>query len=86
MVWTCGETGEYLMVRKVLVTEVSGMRVRGRPMSILWMNCVKAALSSKRMTAEAVDTARKIGRSEEPMFTCRWLCFSPPLLLGHCVP
>ena len=44
---------EYRMARKVLMAEVSGGRVRGRP-RLCWMDCVKVALGNRGMTAEAV--------------------------------
>ena len=44
------------MARKVLIAEVSGRRVRGRP-RLSCMNGVKVALSNRGMTVEA---ARKI--------------------------
>ena len=46
---------EYRMVRRVLMAEVSGGRVRGRP-RLAWMDGVKAALCNIGMT---VDAARQ---------------------------
>ena len=43
---------EYLMARRVLMAEVSGRRVRGRP-RLGWMDGVKAALGNRGMTVEA---------------------------------
>ena len=40
---------EYLMARRVLVAEVSGGRVRGRP-RLDWMDGVKVALGNRGMT------------------------------------
>ena len=51
---------EYRMARRVLMAEVSGLRVRGRP-RLGWVDCVKVALGNRGMTVEA---ARKIGKSE----------------------
>ena len=48
--------------RIVLMAEVSGARVRGRP-RLGWMDGVKVALCNRGMTMEA---ARKIGKSGEP--------------------
>ena len=42
---------EYRMARKLLMVEVSGGRVRGRPM-FGWMNGVKLAMGKTEMTAE----------------------------------
>ena len=43
---------EYRMARKVLMAEVSGGRVRGRP-RLSCMNGVMVAMGNRRMTAEA---------------------------------
>ena len=43
---------EYRMVRRVLMAEVSGGRVRGRP-RLGWMDGVKVALGNRGMTVEA---------------------------------
>ena len=43
---------EYHMARRVLMTEVSGGRVRGRP-RLGWMDGVKVALGNRGMTVEA---------------------------------
>ena len=43
---------EYRMARIVLISEVSGKRVRGRP-RLGWTDCVKVALGNKGMTVEA---------------------------------
>ena len=53
---------EYRIARKVLMAEVSGRRVRGRP-RLAWMDGVNVAWSNRGMTVEA---ARKIGKSGEP--------------------
>ena len=42
---------EYHMVRRVLMAEVSGGRVRGRP-RLGWMDGVKVALGNRGMTVE----------------------------------
>ena len=44
---------EYRMDRRVLMAEVSGGRVRGRP-RLCWKDGVKVALGYRRMTVEAV--------------------------------
>ena len=44
---------EYRMVRRVLMAEVSGGRVRGRP-RLGWMDGVNVALGNRGMTVEAV--------------------------------
>ena len=56
---------EYRMARWVLMAEVSGGRIRGRP-RLGWMDGVKVALSNRRMTVEASHQCvkdRKEGRA-----------------------
>ena len=43
---------DYRMARRVLMAEVSGGRVRGRP-RLGWMDGVKMALGNRGMTVEA---------------------------------
>ena len=43
---------DYCMARRVLMAEVSGGRVRGRP-RLGWMDGVKVALGNRGMTVEA---------------------------------
>ena len=49
---------EYRMARKVLMAEVSGGRVQGRP-KLGWMNGVKVALGNREMTVEAAPQCTK---------------------------
>ena len=49
---------EYRMVRRVLMAEVSGGRVRGRP-RLGWMDGVKVALGNRGMMVEAVQQCTK---------------------------
>ena len=49
---------EYRMARRVLMAEVSGGRVRGRP-RLGWMDDVKVALSNRGMTVEAARQCAK---------------------------
>ena len=49
---------EYRMARKVLMAEVSGGRVRGRPW-LGWMDGVKLALGNRGMTLEAARECAK---------------------------
>ena len=66
---------EYRMARRVLMAEISGGRVRGRP-RLGWMDGVKVALGNRGMTVEAViplllrDNAIKTGKSGEPWYIC----------------
>ena len=57
---------EYRMARFVLMAEVSGGRVRGRP-RLGWMDGVNVTLGIRGMT---VENARKIGKSGEPWYIC----------------
>ena len=50
--------GDYCMARRVLMAEVSGGRVRGRP-RLGWMNGVKVALGNRGMTVEAARQCAK---------------------------
>ena len=61
---------EYRMARRVLKTDVSGGRVRGRP-RLGWMDGLKMALGSRGIMVEAADNPRKIRRSGEPWCICR---------------
>ena len=49
---------EWRMARRMLKTEVSGGRVRGRP-SLGWMDGVKVALGNRGMTVEAACQCAK---------------------------
>ena len=49
---------EYCMARRVLMAEVSGGRVRGRP-RLGWMDGVKVALPNRAMTVEAERQSAK---------------------------
>ena len=49
---------EYRMARRVLMAEVSGRRVRGRP-RLGWIDGVKVALGNRGMTVEAARQCAK---------------------------
>ena len=49
---------DYRMARRVLITEVSGGRVRARP-RLGWMDGVKMALGNRGMTVEAERQCEK---------------------------
>ena len=49
---------EYRLARRVLMAEVSGVRVRGRQ-RLGWMDCVKVALGNRGMTVEAARQCAK---------------------------
>ena len=52
---------EYRMARRVLISEVSGWRVRGRP-RLGWMDGMKVALGNRGMT---VETARQCAKDRK---------------------
>ena len=58
MVWASGRMDEYRMARRVMMTEVSEERVRGRP-RLGWMDGVKVALYNRGMTVGAVRQCAK---------------------------
>ena len=49
---------EYCMARRVLMAEVSGGRIRGRP-RLGWMDGMKVALGNRGMTVEAARQCAK---------------------------
>ena len=49
---------EHRIARRVMMAEVSGRRVRGRPM-LGWMDGVKVALGNRGMTVEAARQCAK---------------------------
>ena len=49
---------DYRMARRVLIAEVSGGRVRGRP-RLGWMDGMKVALGNRGMTVEAARQCAK---------------------------
>ena len=53
---------DYHMARKVLMAEVNGGRVRGRP-RLGWMDGVKVALGNRGMTVEAARQCAKVRRA-----------------------
>ena len=57
---------DYRMASWVLIAEVSGWRVRGRP-RLGWMDGVTVAFGN---TITTVVAARKIGKSGEPWYIC----------------
>ena len=61
------------MTRRVVMAEVSGGRVRGRP-RLGWIDGVKVALGNRGMTVEA---SRKSG---EPWYICNRMSFTRPFL------
>ena len=60
---------EYRIARRVLMAEVSGGRVRGRP-RVGWMDGVKVALGNRGMTVRLRDNERKIGKNGKPWYIC----------------
>ena len=56
--WLFERMDDYRMARKVLMAEVNGGRVRGRP-RLCWMDGVKVALGKRGMTVEAARQCAK---------------------------
>ena len=56
--WHVQRTDEYRMARRVLMAEVSGRWVRGRP-KLGWMDGVKVALGNRGMRVEAARQCTK---------------------------
>ena len=56
--WYVERMDEYHMARRLLMAEVSGGRVRGRP-RLGWMHSVKVALGNRGMTVEAAQQCAK---------------------------
>ena len=70
------------MAKRVLMAEVSGGRVRGRP-RFGWMDGVKVALGNRGMTVEAARQCAKDRKTGEPWYICyNCMSFSLPFLLG----
>ena len=62
MVWVCGKSGEFRMARRVLMAEVSGGRVLGRP-RLGRKDGVKVSLGNREITLEAARNDRKEWRA-----------------------
>ena len=56
---------EYRMARRVLMAEVSGGRVRGKP-RLSWMDGVKVALGNRGMRLRQRDNRERSERVESP--------------------
>ena len=56
--WHVERKDEYRVARRVLMAEVNGGRVRGRP-RLGWMDGVKVALGNRIMTVEAARQCAK---------------------------
>ena len=59
--WHVERMDDYRMTRRVLMAEVSGGLVRGRP-RLGWMNGVKVALGNRGMTVEAARQCAEDGK------------------------
>ena len=60
---------DYSMARRVLMAEVSGRRVRGRP-RLGWMDGVKVALGNNDGRWRLRNNARKTGKRGELWYIC----------------
>ena len=72
---------EYRMARRVLMAEVSGGRVRGKP-RLGWMDGVNVALGNRGMTVEAARQCAKDRKAWRALYICNWMSFTWPFLLG----
>ena len=57
---------EYRMARRVLMAEVTGGRVRGRP-RLGWMDGVKVAFGNSEMTVEAAQQCAKYRKERKAL-------------------
>ena len=57
---------EYRMARRVLMAEVSGGRIRGRP-RLGWMDGVTVGLGNRGMTVEAARQGAKDGKERRAL-------------------
>ena len=64
---------DYCMVRRVLMAEVSGGQVRGRP-KLRWMDGVKVALGNRGMTVEATRQCAKDRKECRDLAIFAWPC------------
>ena len=71
---------EYHMARRVLMTEVSGGRVRGRP-RLGWMDGVKVALGNKGITVATAGQCVKDRKEWRALVHINWMSFTRPFLL-----
>ena len=60
---------DYRMARRVLMAEVSGGQVRGRP-RLGWMDGVKVALGNRGMTVEAARQCAKDWKESRAWYIC----------------
>ena len=67
---------ENRIARRVLMTEVNGGPVRGRP-RLGWMDSVQVALGNR---GRLRDNVWKIGKRREPWCMCNWMSFTRPFL------
>ncbi len=51
MVWACGKDGRRALVKKIIRSDVRGVRPRGKP-RMGWMDSVKRALGARGMSVE----------------------------------
>ena len=60
---------EHRMARRVLMAEVGGGLLRGRP-RFGWIDGVKVALGTREITVEAARQSAKDRKSGEPWYLC----------------
>ena len=73
------------MARRVLMAEVSGGRVRGRP-RLGWMDGVKVPLGNRGMTVEAARQCAKDRKEWRALvYICNCMSFTRPFFAWKCV-
>ena len=72
------------MARRVLIAEVSGGRVRGRP-RLCWMDGVKVALGNRGMTVEAARQCAKDRKEWRALVHMQLNEFHAAIFAWHCV-
>ena len=79
-----GRMDEYCMARRVLIAEVIGGRVRGRP-RLCWMDGVKVSLGNRGMTIEAARQCAKDREALRAMVHMQLSEFHVAIFAWHCV-
>ena len=83
--WHVERMDEYRLAKRVLMTEVSGGRVRGRPRLAWmegWMDGVEVALGNRGMTVEAASLCAKDRKEWRTLVHMKLNEFQRPFLLG----
>ena len=82
--WHVERMDDYRMARRVLMAEVSGGRVRGRP-RLGWTDGVKVALGNRGMTVEAARQCAKDRKEWRALVHMQLNEFHATIFAGPCV-